>query len=60
MKKKNVTDGEIQQRDALVVARQQPRLDAVAVVQVVPRRHEERCCGMVTFVCACGSRSAAT
>ena len=34
--------GQIEQRDALVIARQQPRLDAVAVVQIVPRRNEKR------------------
>ena len=33
---------EVQQRDALVIAGQQPRRDAVAVVQVVLRRHAER------------------
>ena len=27
--------GEVEQRDALVVARQQPRLDAIAVVQIM-------------------------
>ena len=36
--------GEIEQRDALVIARQQPRLDAVAVVQVVPRREYQGGC----------------
>ena len=32
---------EVQQRDPLVIARQQPRLDAVAVVQVVMRRSDD-------------------
>ena len=32
---------QVQQRDALVVARQQPRFDAVTVVQVVMRGNQE-------------------
>src|SRR5262249_33842500 len=45
---------QVEQRDALVVLRQQPRLQAVAVVQIVQRR----CCdGVHGYFCAAGSPS---
>ena len=40
MTKNAVIENEVQQRDALVVLRQQPRREAVAVVQVVQRFHK--------------------
>ena len=46
---------QVQQRDALVIARQQPRLDAVAVVQIVMRRNAASV-GMAISVSTCGVR----
>src|SRR6185295_19599707 len=45
--------GEIEQCDPFVIARQQPRLDAVAVVQIVPLWKKNR--GHGYRVCTCGS-----
>src|SRR5439155_4786961 len=46
---------EVQQRDALVIAREQPRLDAVSVVQIVMRGYEQRAAGHGYLVCTWGN-----